>query len=344
MLAIISYFSCQEPFPLDNLDSSAKIPVIEGMVKNDTGPHQLILYYAVPYNEDSRKRISITGATVYVKDDLGNTFNYHEKSTGLYLSDPKTFCGIIGRSYTLFIEMPDGKILKSEPELLRDTLRVQYIIKRNETKEEYIRNKDNQIVTREIQGQSNYVVLDSSYMEKAYYRLISYYLVYAESQIDTFYYKWVSVNNIDYEFLIDSIVFTKCTHVNSENALPKIGIYNPANPDENIELSFFIRGDKYYVSDENATIVSKSLFSYIYNISPGAYNYYEALNNQLNATSRIYDPLPTQLTGNMHCINDSNQVVLGFFEVSSYTLHKSDEFPHKISCYDSVAVSIRMVY
>lgn len=64
------------------------------------------------------------------------------------------------------------------------------------------------------------------------------------------------------------------------------------------------------------------------------------MNEQLNAKSRLYDQLPTQLTGNMHCLNDSSQVVLGFFEVSSYTLSKTKYFPYKMGCNDSIHTTI----
>jgi hypothetical protein len=340
-LSAISFFACQENYVNDELKADKLIPVIEGQVKNDSGPYQVLLYYALPYN--GKSRTSISGATVYVKDDIGNAFYYQEKSAGAYFSNPKTFCSTIGRSYTLFVEMPDGKILKSDPELLRDTLRIQQIIKKNETREEYYRNQDNQIITTMVHGESNYAIIDPVYAEKAFYRLISYYMIYGEGRYDTIYYKWVAVNKIPYEFMIDSTVYSKCVDVNVENTLPRIGIYNPDDQSGNIAFSFFVRSTDYYISDESFTVGTKSLFTYLYTISPEAYNYYESMNDQLNASSRIYDPLPTQLVGNMHCLSDSNQVVLGFFEASSYTLNLTNAFPHKIACYDSVVVSISLV-
>jgi hypothetical protein len=337
---IILYFSCQDPYPLNNLDSSKKIPVIEGMIKNDTGPHQISLYYALPYNDDARQRIAISGANVYVTDDLNNTFNFKEKSSGAYVSDPKTFRGIIGRTYTLHVEMPDGYILRSDPELLRDTLRVDRIFKRTENREDYYRDSENKIITYNTEGQSNYAIFDASYQDKAYYRLVSYYLYYNETVFDTAFFRHIIAGGYDYEFEIDSAVYSKCTETTYDSRLPVVGIYNPGHASENIELSFFIPKDKYYMRDDNGDEGSRSLYTFIYTISPLAYNYYKEINDQLNASPRIFDPLPTQLMGNMHCVNDSSLVVLGLFEASSFTLNKTHEYLHKMGCYDSTAISI----
>lgn len=339
----ISYFSCQEPFPLDNLDSDKKIPVVEGTITNDSGSYKILLYYAIPYNESSKNKLSITKALVYVKDDIGNIFNYEETTPGVYESDSATFLGTIGRTYTLYIEMPDGNIIKSDPEKINDPLKVKEIIKRRETREESYRDKENKIITNKTECISYYAVVDRSYENRGYYRLKSNYLVYSETMADTMFYRKVNVNNIVYEFMIDSATYSKCTGINTLDRLPVVGIYNPASADDNIELSYYYNANDYSMREDMGDKGSKSLYTFLYTISPKAYNYYKALSDQLSASTSIYDPLPTQLTGNMHCVNDSSQLVLGFFEAASVTLHKSQEFLHKIDCYDSTVIGITYI-
>jgi Domain of unknown function (DUF4249) len=341
----MSFYSCQEVYINEDLDAKDNIPVVEGMINSGSGPHEILLYNARSYY--SSAKTNITGAIVYVKDDIGNAYYFNEYVTGVYRSDPEHFNGTIGRTYTLYIEMPDGRILKSDPEKLRDTLSIGKIIKRRESREEYYRNIDNKIITRTVTGQSNYAVINNYSNEKAFYRIVSYYMVY--STITTNgppVYKWVEVNGISYEFAIQSDTTTKCVTSFSDKTLPKIGKIDPGEniPEESrMEFSYFILSrDQYYINPLTVW-VDESLYTYIFTISREAYDYYEALTEQLNATSRLYDPLPTQLTGNMHCITDSSQVVLGFFEASSYSVNKTKEFPYALGCIDSVSTTITPV-
>jgi hypothetical protein len=62
-------------------------------------------------------------------------------------------------------------------------------------------------------------------------------------------------------------------------------------------------------------IVSVTLSS----ISSEAYKYYYSISKQLNAGARMFDPIPSQITGNMKCVTDSTRIALGLFEVSSQT-------------------------
>jgi hypothetical protein len=62
-------------------------------------------------------------------------------------------------------------------------------------------------------------------------------------------------------------------------------------------------------------IVSATLSS----ISSEAYKYYFSISEQLNAGARMFDPIPSQIKGNMRCITDSTRIALGLFEVTSQT-------------------------
>jgi hypothetical protein len=57
-----------------------------------------------------------------------------------------------------------------------------------------------------------------------------------------------------------------------------------------------------------------------YSITENAFEYYNSVVKQLNAEERIFDPVPSQIKGNMHCLSDTTQIVLGLFEVASRTV------------------------
>lgn len=54
-----------------------------------------------------------------------------------------------------------------------------------------------------------------------------------------------------------------------------------------------------------------------YALSLEEYNYLEALRKNTESIGTLFDPLPTQLTGNVHCIQDASEVVLGFVGAQS---------------------------
>jgi hypothetical protein len=43
--------------------------------------------------------------------------------------------------------------------------------------------------------------------------------------------------------------------------------------------------------------------------------------DQLNAANNLFDPISTQLMGNIHCTSDSSKIALGYFDAASIT-HK----------------------
>jgi hypothetical protein len=72
----------------------------------------------------------------------------------------------------------------------------------------------------------------------------------------------------------------------------------------------------YYVPD------SQTLYNYIvtiqeYAINNDTYNFYSEMNQQLSAGNQLFDPIVTQVQGNITCISNSSKKALGFFQASA---------------------------
>lgn len=59
-----------------------------------------------------------------------------------------------------------------------------------------------------------------------------------------------------------------------------------------------------------------------YGISKDSYDFHESLNKQLSADGNLFDPLLTQVYGNIRCKNDASKLVLGYFDLNSYKQHR----------------------
>lgn len=60
------------------------------------------------------------------------------------------------------------------------------------------------------------------------------------------------------------------------------------------------------------------LFIDQYGISKESYHYHEQLNNQFAATGSLFDPVQTQIYGNILCKTKPSEIVYGFFDLYSY--------------------------
>jgi hypothetical protein len=310
------FYSCQEPFNYSGLDDTIKIPVVKGMITNDSGPQVVQLYFARPYNS-TYLNTGISGANVYVKDNFENKYFFKETSPGTYNCTKGTLTGIIGNTYKLYAELADGEVLYSDPETLLDTLGIEKIYQRNESREEVYRNANNEFKTIYVHGESNYVIIDDHYDTKAYYRVQSTYYThnYAFSTLSRYEHLFVNGDSIEIEIRTDSVY--ECATYSADYVMPKIGIITPGvnqGESERTQLAYFNTGA--YASE---TLVDAGLFTNVYTTSKVIYDYYASITDQLNATGRMYDPIPTQLIGNMHSLNDSSKTVLGIFEASSHS-------------------------
>jgi len=54
-----------------------------------------------------------------------------------------------------------------------------------------------------------------------------------------------------------------------------------------------------------------------YGTSAGSYNYHQQLNSQFAATGSIFDPIQTQIYGNIKCKTDSTKIAWGYFDLNS---------------------------
>jgi len=59
-----------------------------------------------------------------------------------------------------------------------------------------------------------------------------------------------------------------------------------------------------------------------YGTSRESYEYHEKLNSQFAATGSLFDPIQTQIYGNITCITDPSKNVFGYFDLNSYRQYR----------------------
>ena len=59
-----------------------------------------------------------------------------------------------------------------------------------------------------------------------------------------------------------------------------------------------------------------------YGIQKESYDFHEQLNKQFSAEGNLFDPMLTQVYGNIHCTSDPDKICLGFFDLNSYRQYR----------------------
>jgi hypothetical protein len=330
ILGIIT--SCKELYD-PKIDTVGTRLVVDGLITDEAKSYSIKLTKALPFNNNGDMNVytSVSKAKVTVSDDCGYTYHFIEiDSGGVYMSDPAEFIGVPGRSYTLSIKTIDNKEYRSAPQLL-------------------LPNNFNVTVSADFGSRDQLVEDGSGTFIKTTMDGVN--ILYDIENIDTLtrfrfghktYKQYVETGKTtircwglmpDYDLVnITDNYNTSTKNIEKHNVC---FIPNAKNG------SIIIEGTDYVV------IVSKFITKIIqYRLNDESYQFYKNVNTLITATNKIFDPITLQVKGNIKCISDNNDEVLGFFEASSavvsyYALNpgskelqfiKSYEPPHDFGC------------
>lgn len=301
-LFLIFLSSCQEPYFQDNLDYGKKFLVIQGSINNGTGPYIVTLFWASPFGSDQMN--SIDDATVFIYDNQENQEQLTMSSPGYYVTSKDGFTGIPGRTYTLHIVLSDGDVYESIPTML-DTVSLTYsLYEQIGTLEDYQTNTYGRISTTTYEGLHCYVDMTLNATQQHYYHyttsLISQTMLHVNPGSPDSYTKFI-------------------WDVTDLNEIPNIKKTISKNNEQIIkehQLGFIRYLSDYYIEYSLAPR-GWILKTNIYSISNEVYNYYQSVVRQLNSNNQIFDPIQSQINGNIKCLTDTTKIALGIFEVAA---------------------------
>jgi hypothetical protein len=319
-ILIILLAACQEVYYPDDIDATLKIPVIEGYIHDGPGPYEVELSWATEFNEKSNTPIK--NAKVTISDNNGHSAVLTETSEGIYKSNQGDITGTPGRLYTLRIELEDSSIYESIPTLMQTAEEIDSIYAEIGEKEYVSTNYYGELIIKKINGLHVYASTNTGSGNKRFFRFHNkltsqtHYYIYIETYPDTMDSSLVVYEPVDVFCWnirgFDEIVNVKSTYnSNSEQVIKRHNFgFLPYN------YSHLWQDSVTTPSIPSGWIVTTTAYS----ISENAYEYYNSIVKQLNAEERIFDPIPSQIKGNIHCLSDTSQIVLGLFEVASRTI------------------------
>ena len=298
---ILALCTCIDPYTPD-LSGYKSLLVVEGLLTDAFSSFTVSL--SRTFEEQSSQPVMVSDATVFVKDDSGNISYLQNSGNGIYKTDSLQFRGVIGRTYVLHIISKENEEYESDPCLMQPVPGIDSI---------YIA-KDQKLVnngSQSLQGISIY--LDSKQGENNQYFRWSY--------DETWKFKVQYPKKYDYKKGSDpdSPIFIPVDDVkefcwknrkSTEILIKSAGNEQPQKIDKQPIL--FIASDQ-----SDRLLLQYTILIKQYSISKNEYDFWNNLKQVNESGSDIFARLPYSVASNIHNINNSNERILGFFQVSA---------------------------
>ncbi len=284
-LILVIVTNCIDPFYPD-IEEYENVLVVDGFITNENSVYKVKLSRTQRFDDVDRK--SVTGAIVQVIDDSGNIYLFRETETGSYESNSSEFRGQVGKKYKLNIETADGDRYESGFEEMKKVPEIDSIYW------EYKEKPSNDVNNP--------------------YRGIQILVDTHDPVNKTRYYSWSW--NETWEFLTPYHKDTLPGRCWKNDSSRVIQIYSTDHLTEDIIRNYPL----YFISEGTNRLARRySILVKQYSLTGDCFNYWSRVRETNENTGTLFDPIPTQVVGNITDLNNPDKPVLGFFQASAVT-------------------------
>ncbi|WP_229254251.1 DUF4249 domain-containing protein [Dyadobacter sp. NIV53] len=282
-------FGCIQPFSPPEINSPIQFLVVDGFLNIGSDTSKVELRYTQNTNDFS-SYISETGARVSVASENGETYDFTEAGNGVYFLPPANMSGTV--KYHLVVKTLNGK--------------------------EYVSNDVAVITTPPIDslgyrydaGRDAVVISVNTHDPKNNTRF------YRWKFEETFQYRAAYYSTLIVDVINKTLVFRKddinlCWKTNkSTNIMLGSTIKLSADEIRDLPLNVVpVNTNKFYIK---YSILVKQ-----YGLSQEAFEYWTDLAKTTQGTGSLFDPQPSQVTGNIKNTTDAKELVFGYFSAST---------------------------
>jgi hypothetical protein len=286
LLAALFLAGCKDPYEVKVKDSQKSVLVVEGFL-NSGGETNIKLSRSYGLSDSARLTVE-SGASVTVETKNAGQFPLAESFPGTYGAD----LGVLDATQQYRLRIRTGG-----REYLSDYVNVQSTPP-----------IDSIGWSRDSKGVTVHATTHDPANGSHYYRYV-YEETWEEhaSFIASFFYDANSMVFIAYP---NADVYQCWKTVNSSNI--------------NLATSTALQNDVIFekplvriVNDDPRLLVRYSILVRQYVLSKEAYEFFQLMKKNTETLGTVFDPQPTELTGNVHSINDRSEQVIGIFYGSS---------------------------
>jgi hypothetical protein len=284
--AIVFMFGCKEAYNPPQIKNNPNYLVVDGVLSS--GDSTKIKLSRTRSFNDSVSYSPETSARVEVIGEASDNYSLTETSSGVYFIDYLSLNP--GENYKLRISTTDGKVYESDPVTVKQTPPIDSVnwIGNNDGIQIFVNTHDPSNSTRYYRWEYEEVW--------EYHAAFDSYYTYTNNQLIA-----RDANSHVYVCWHDRLS-TELVLANSAALSQDIIYQNP--------LAFVERGSE-KISVKYSILVKQ------FALTKEAYEYWESLKKSTQLTGGLFDPLPSQLIGNMHCISNPDEKALGYVAASS---------------------------
>jgi len=283
LLTFALFFSCKEVYYPDEIFVNEKIPVVIGSIMEGEAP-VVQLSWAFIYDQGQTTDF-MHDAQVWITDDADGNESLEETKNGIYVPVNGAFIGVMGRTYTLHVETPDGNLYASTPEKILPVASLDSMYAEYVDRERYIRTASGNLIPRREEGLDVFVSLNRVSDSTCYFRFrtnvvkeVIYDVLDLEAEdpdsiiVDTIY-AWESYTTGDFYDI-------RFTYRDKENQVV---------PEQNIGYLDYIY-DPWQGTDTLSAPLTYAwiVSSHVYSVTDNVYRYYNSVAEQLMAGDRIF--------------------------------------------------------
>ncbi|MFT2007996.1 DUF4249 domain-containing protein [Pontibacter sp. 13R65] len=282
--------SCIDPFQPEVVERSHNYLVVDGFINSGNGPTAFRLSRTQNLSEQGEP-VSETGATVTVEEEGGAYYRLAEETAGTYAAPVLPIQP--DKKYRLHIKTGNGGEYASEFVPVTPTPAIDEVAWQVE--------RDGLLIT------------------------VSTY----DDQNNTFYYRWDFEET--WEFTSVEKALVEIVDGQVRDMVPESeNVYTcwRTEPSATIQVGTSIKNSSDRISKlpllkipaaSDRLRIGYSILVKQYAQTREAYEYWENLRRNTEDIGSLFDPLPSQLTGNIQSLSDSEELVIGFVSANSVT-------------------------
>jgi hypothetical protein len=291
---VVLCINCIDPYNFEIIFSKTYL-VVDALITDEDAANYVKLSWS--FHEEG-EYMMVGGAVVVITDDTGNSVTLAEGENGEYWTDPSTFRGEVGRSYTLNIFTPNGDEYESSPCLMYPATVIDSLY------------------------YTYYEAVPDGYLDL--YKGVNIYLDTPTESGSPGYRRWTYDEwwkfEIPYTFRAKCMGYWSASQI-LEN---KIGWSN--NPSMEIDQYADIPSGNPTLNHSVLFLPTElsNRFQFLYyievkqfSISMEEYMFWNSLDILNEASGDIFDSQPFSVTGNVKNLSDNSKNALGYFRVSA---------------------------
>jgi hypothetical protein len=302
LLAIILVVcTCIDPYT-PNLKGYDSLLTVDALITDGNTPCTVRLTRTMQ-NQNAIPPV-VSDANVYLTDDAGNSSTLINTGGGIYKTDIKEFTGIVGSTYVLHITTSDGNEYESEPGLMQSVSDIDSI---------YF-EKDQQLInnaTQSLNGISIYINTkgeNNQYLRWSYEETWKFRLPLAKT------YDYIKIafhpDNPFFRLLTNAKIFCWKTKKSDEIVL---GSFHSISSTGILKQPVIFIG----TDQSDRLTLQYSILVSQYSISKKEYDFWNNLQQINEIGGDIFAKQPYTVISNIKNIHNSNERVLGYFQVSA---------------------------